>query len=71
MIPGGLLITEPPFVFVVIATNTDCTGTKFAVTDCAESMVTVHAPMPEQVAAFHPAKPEPLAALATNVTLDP
>ncbi len=69
-IPAGKLLTLPVAGPTTVTVN-GTTGTKVAVTDCAEFMVTLQAPIPAQEAALQPANPDPAAGDAVRVTTVP
>jgi len=73
MIPAGLLVTVPVPVplFTTVRVFPADTRLKVAVTLFAAFMVTVHVPVPEHPPPDHPAKVEPDAAVAVNMTLAP
>jgi len=70
LMPVGVLATVPDPLPANVTDSGKVTVLKVAVTDCAALIVTVQLPVPVQ-APLHPAKLEPVAALATKVTLVP
>jgi hypothetical protein len=71
LMPAGVLVTVPEPVPAVVTDNAKLTRLKVAVTDWAAFIVTVQLPVPVQAPPLHPAKVEPVAALAVSVTLVP
>ena len=70
LIPVGVLFTVPepvPALTTVKLKRSTVAALKVAVTDLASVMETTHEPEPVQ-APDHPAKVDPLAAFAVNVT---
>jgi hypothetical protein len=70
LIPEGALVTEPEPLPEKATNSGKVTVLNVAVTDCAAFMVTLQAPAPVQ-APLQPAKVEPAAAVAVNVTTVP
>jgi hypothetical protein len=71
LIPAGLEVTVPlPEPAVVTVSRLPLT-LNVAVTDCAALIVTEHVPVPEQPPPDHPAKLDPDAGDAVNVTTVP
>jgi hypothetical protein len=70
LIPEGALVTEPEPLPDKATNSGKVTVLNVAVTDCAAFMVTLQAPAPVQ-APLQPAKVEPAAAVAVNVTTVP
>lgn len=58
LIPPTLLVTEPVPVPAIVTLTGNAVGIKVALTDCAEFMVTTHAPAPEH-APLQPLKTAP------------
>lgn len=71
-IPEGVLVTVPvPLpVFATVRVKGPTFALKFALTDFAASMVTLHAPVPVQ-APLHPANVEPESGVAVRFTTTP
>ena len=70
LMPAGALLIEPEPEPACVTESAKVTTLKVAVTDCAEFMVTLQLPVPEQ-APLHPAKVAPAAGVAVNVTTVP
>jgi hypothetical protein len=72
LIPEGALVTEPEPLpeNVTDRGKLEVTVLNVAVTDCAEFIITLQAPVPEH-APLHPAKVDPAAAVAVKVTVVP
>ena len=70
LMPAGVLVTEPVPAPASVTDSAKVTTLKVAVTDCAEFMVTLQLPVPEQ-APLHPAKEDPAAGVAVRVTTVP
>jgi hypothetical protein len=71
VIPSGLLVTWPDPVPVSETVNVSGAGENVAVTLCAVFTVTVHVPVPLQLAPDQPAKTDPVFAAAVSVTIVP
>jgi len=70
LIPTGELVTVPLPVPAFVTVSV-CVAVKVAVTDWSAFIVTWHVPVPEQPPPLHPAKTEPAAGVAVNVTTVP
>ena len=68
--PAGALVIVPMPLPPLTTVNGYCIGVNVAVTDLAASIVTLHAPVPEQ-APLQPAKVAPASGVAVSVTTVP
>jgi hypothetical protein len=71
LIPVGALVTVPEPVPVLPTVSVRVIVVNVAVTDRSALIVTVHAPVPEQLPPLQPANVEPAAGVAVNVTIVP